>query len=74
MLSKIMSPAALTELHWTRVPAVVIFGCFVADDDGEHKDCHSIHPGNFVRPHRRLDTSVWRLCMCLIPCVMQPLL
>jgi hypothetical protein len=30
-----MSPAALTELHWSRVPAVAIFGCFVADADGE---------------------------------------
>lgn len=35
VLSKIMSPAAMAELHWTRVPAVVIFGCFVADEDGE---------------------------------------
>ncbi|KAF8068340.1 hypothetical protein HT031_002029 [Scenedesmus sp. PABB004] len=34
VLSKIMSPAALAELHWARVPAVAIFGCFVADDDG----------------------------------------
>jgi hypothetical protein len=35
VLSKMMSPAALTELHWLRVPAVVIFGCFVADEEGE---------------------------------------
>jgi hypothetical protein len=35
VLSKIMSPAALTDLHWARVPAVVLFGCFVADEDGE---------------------------------------
>ncbi|KAF6254575.1 hypothetical protein COO60DRAFT_1642231 [Scenedesmus sp. NREL 46B-D3] len=33
VLSKIMSPAALTDLHWSRVPAVAIFGCFVADAD-----------------------------------------
>lgn len=35
VLSKIMSPAAATELHWPRLPAVAIFGCFVADADGE---------------------------------------
>jgi hypothetical protein len=34
VLSKIMSPAALDDLHWSRVPAVVIFGGFVADADG----------------------------------------
>jgi hypothetical protein len=33
-LSKLMSPAALSELHWSRVPAVVVFGCFMADDEG----------------------------------------
>ncbi|WIA30769.1 hypothetical protein OEZ86_000829 [Tetradesmus obliquus] len=33
VLSKIMSPAAATELHWPRLPAVAIFGCFVADAD-----------------------------------------
>jgi hypothetical protein len=37
VLSKIMSPAALTELHWSRVPAVAIFGCFVADEDGKQR-------------------------------------
>lgn len=35
LLSKMMSPAALSELHWTRVPAVVVFGCFMADEEGE---------------------------------------
>lgn len=35
VLSKMMSPAALSELHWSRVPAVVVFGCFVADAQGE---------------------------------------
>jgi hypothetical protein len=34
LLSKMMSPAALSELHWSRVPAVVMFGCFMADDEG----------------------------------------
>eukprot|EP00879_Flechtneria_rotunda_P025814 GHRR01027461.1.p1 GENE.GHRR01027461.1~~GHRR01027461.1.p1 ORF type:complete len:271 (+),score=75.01 GHRR01027461.1:661-1473(+) len=32
VLSKIMSPASLTELHWSRVPAVVVFGCFAPDE------------------------------------------
>lgn len=35
MLSKIMSSAAMSDLHWTRVPAVVIFGCVVADEEGK---------------------------------------
>lgn len=35
VLSKMVSPAALTDLRWSRVPAVVIFGCFVADEEGE---------------------------------------
>lgn len=39
VLSKMMSPAALSELHWLRVPAVVIFGCFVADEEGALRVC-----------------------------------
>lgn len=35
LLSKMLSPAAVSELHWTKVPAVVIFGCFVGDEEGE---------------------------------------
>eukprot|EP00878_Enallax_costatus_P042963 GHUV01050496.1.p1 GENE.GHUV01050496.1~~GHUV01050496.1.p1 ORF type:complete len:165 (+),score=27.93 GHUV01050496.1:486-980(+) len=44
VLSKIMSPAAMSDLHWTRVPAVVIFGCVVADEEGEWRLlCQLLH-------------------------------
>eukprot|EP00879_Flechtneria_rotunda_P028734 GHRR01030950.1.p1 GENE.GHRR01030950.1~~GHRR01030950.1.p1 ORF type:complete len:185 (+),score=50.77 GHRR01030950.1:424-978(+) len=40
VLSKIMSPASLTELHWSRVPAVVVFGCFAPDETGK---CNNVN-------------------------------
>jgi hypothetical protein len=34
LLAKLMCPTAVAQFKWSRVPAVVIFGCFVADEAG----------------------------------------
>ena len=34
LLAKLMGPTAIAQFKWSRVPAVVIYGCFVADEAG----------------------------------------